>query len=123
MGLLKWSNSSPNGQTQAPSAPHYPATIDGSIKKIRVPLPNDAALGLFGHIYRAAHTCDLEDKHANGAPSTLLSSSCVWTYRSALVDVYRANKARSRLATRPRIAPRHRQLRKGNHQLEEARAQ
>ncbi|KAF1791377.1 hypothetical protein JG687_00001263 [Phytophthora cactorum] len=28
-------------------ASHYPATIDGSIKKIRVPLPNDAALRPF----------------------------------------------------------------------------
>eukprot|EP00644_Phytophthora_capsici_P013549 jgi/Phyca11/115783/e_gw1.29.489.1 len=50
-----------------------------------IPLPKDAILGFFGHICSPAHACDCDGV---GSPSVPLSASCVWGYRSALVDVY-----------------------------------
>eukprot|EP00644_Phytophthora_capsici_P006800 jgi/Phyca11/103475/e_gw1.8.808.1 len=67
---------------------HHPDTIDASTKELLIPLPKDAILGFFGHICSPAHACDRDGVDSKDSPSVPLSASCVWGYRSALVDVY-----------------------------------
>ncbi|KAG3081737.1 hypothetical protein PI124_g19116 [Phytophthora idaei] len=67
---------------------HYPSTIDDDTRELRLPLPKEAILTFFGHICSPAHDCDRDGINANDSSSVPLSASCVWGYRSALVDVY-----------------------------------
>ncbi|KAF4139056.1 hypothetical protein GN958_ATG11718 [Phytophthora infestans] len=69
-------------------AQHYPSTIDADTHELRAPLPKEAILAFFGHICSPAHDCDRDDINSTDASSVPLSASCVWGYRSALVDVY-----------------------------------
>ncbi|KAF4135001.1 hypothetical protein GN958_ATG15817 [Phytophthora infestans] len=69
---------------------HFPQTIDSIMKKMLIPLPKEAILGFFGHICSPAHMCDRDNVGEQDASSLPLSASCIWGYRSALVDVYRA---------------------------------
>eukprot|EP00644_Phytophthora_capsici_P011873 jgi/Phyca11/70870/gw1.12.621.1 len=71
---------------------HFPDSVDNLTQQMRVPLSKDAVLGFFGYICAPAHTCDQEDVHANDASSTPLLTSCIWGYRSALVDMYRSKQ-------------------------------
>ncbi|KAI9985915.1 hypothetical protein PInf_024706 [Phytophthora infestans] len=69
---------------------HFPQTIDSITKKMLIPLPKEAILDFFGHICSPPHMCDRDNMGAQDASSLPLSASCIWGYRSALVDVYRA---------------------------------
>ncbi|KAJ8579002.1 hypothetical protein ON010_g202 [Phytophthora cinnamomi] len=70
---------------------HYPDTIDNTTRHMRVPLPTYAVLAFFGHLCESAHVCDRDGVSAQTTASVPLSASCIWGYRSAIVDVYRAN--------------------------------
>ncbi|KAF4150570.1 hypothetical protein GN958_ATG00232, partial [Phytophthora infestans] len=61
---------------------HFPQTIDSITKKMLIPLPKEAIL-VFLIISVVLLTCVT-------AISLPLSASCIWGYRSALVDVCRA---------------------------------
>ncbi|KUF82947.1 hypothetical protein AM587_10002300 [Phytophthora nicotianae] len=64
----------------------YPSTVASDT--LVVPLPKEAILGFFGHICRPAHVCDRDNVDSKDMPHPPLSTSCVWGYRSALVDLY-----------------------------------
>ncbi|ETO62550.1 hypothetical protein F444_19549 [Phytophthora nicotianae P1976] len=68
-------------------ASHHPDNIDSKTKKMRIPLPKPAVLGFFGHICSPTHVCERDSVEAGASSKTPLSASCIWGYRSALVDV------------------------------------
>ncbi|ETP31797.1 hypothetical protein F442_19371 [Phytophthora nicotianae P10297] len=68
-------------------ASHHPDNIDSKTKKMRIPLPKPAVLGFFGHICSPAHVCERDSVEAGASSKTPLSASCIWGYRSVLVDV------------------------------------
>ncbi|EEY68442.1 uncharacterized protein PITG_04899 [Phytophthora infestans T30-4] len=69
---------------------HFPQTIDSTTKKMLIPLPKEAILVFLGYICSPTHVCDRDNVSAQDASSPPYSASCIWGYRSALVDVYRA---------------------------------
>eukprot|EP00644_Phytophthora_capsici_P014639 jgi/Phyca11/124673/e_gw1.54.169.1 len=70
---------------------HYPDTVAIEPQKMILPLPKDAIMSFFGHICSPADACDRDGVSSAQASTAPLSASCVWGYRSALVDVYRSN--------------------------------
>ncbi|ETK74116.1 hypothetical protein L915_19021 [Phytophthora nicotianae] len=68
-------------------ASHHPDNIDSKTKKMRISLPKPAVLGFFGHICSPTHVCERDSVEAGASSKTPLSASCIWGYRSALVDV------------------------------------
>ncbi|OWZ09191.1 hypothetical protein PHMEG_00018149 [Phytophthora megakarya] len=57
----------------------------------RIPLPKDAILSFFGHIFSAADTCDKSNVDSKEAASIPLAESSIGGYSSTLVDAYRSH--------------------------------